>query len=92
MGRSKIDGATEASGALVSLEALPAYVGDFLFRSVWDGADNMSGSKVWNSLPAVQEGRLIEIGFGFSYYGDIYSLDKQLDFVVEKMLAAGAAK
>ncbi|MFC3803347.1 helix-turn-helix domain-containing protein [Cohnella sp. GCM10012308] len=90
--QKKIDVAVEAAGESVSMEALPAYVGDFLFRSVWDGADDMSGSKVWTSLPAVQEGRLIEIGFGFSYYGDIYSLDKQLDFVVEKMLEAGADK
>lgn len=90
--QQKIDSTTEALSEAVSMEALPQFVGDYLFRSMWDGADDMSGSKVWTSLPAVQEGGLIEIDFGFSYYGDIYSLDKQLDFVVEKMLEAGAAK
>lgn len=90
--QKKIDVATEASGESVSMEALPQFVGDYLFRSMWDGADDMSGSKVWSSLPAVKEGRLIEIGFGFSYYSDIYSLDKQLDFVVEKLLTAGKAQ
>jgi len=35
----------------------------------------------------VKEGRLIEISFGLSYYNDIYSLDKQLDFVMDSLLA-----
>lgn len=38
-------------------------------------------------MPAIKEGRLIEIDFGLSYYNDIYSLDKQLDFLVDNLLA-----
>ncbi|WP_141505110.1 AraC family transcriptional regulator [Paenibacillus luteus] len=86
--QKKIDGREKATGGFVSLEVLPEYIGDFVFRSVWDGADDLSENAIWNSIPAVKEGRLIEIGFDFSYYSDIYSLDKQLDFVVEKLVSA----
>ncbi|MFC4306997.1 ABC transporter substrate-binding protein [Cohnella boryungensis] len=83
----QIDVATVGTGKEVSLEVLQEYSGDFIFRSSWEGMDNLAEDKVWNSIPAVKEGRVIEIEFGFSYYNDIYSLDKQLDFVVEQMLA-----
>ncbi|MEK4462258.1 AraC family transcriptional regulator [Paenibacillus sp. FSL H8-0315] len=86
--QKKIDGREKATGGFVSLEVLPEYIGDFVFRSVWDGADDLSDNPIWNSIPAIKEGRLIEIGFDFSYYSDIYSLDKQLDFVVEKLVSA----
>ncbi|MNW00779.1 hypothetical protein D3C71_1963180 [compost metagenome] len=48
---------------------------------------DLSDNTIWNNIPAVKEGRLIEISFGLSYYNDIYSLDKQLDFIVESLLA-----
>jgi len=86
--QKKIDGREKATGGFVSLEVLPEYIGDFVFRSVWDGADDLSDNPIWNSIPAVKEGRMIEIGFDFSYYSDIYSLDKQLDFVVENLVSA----
>ncbi|MFF2885941.1 ABC transporter substrate-binding protein [Paenibacillus sp. NPDC057967] len=86
--QKKMDSSKEATGNSVSLEVLSDYIGDFVFRSVWDGADDLSDNPVWNSIPAIKEGRLIEIGFDFSYYSDIYSLDKQLDFIVEKLLKA----
>ncbi|MFE4711593.1 AraC family transcriptional regulator [Paenibacillus sp. NPDC056722] len=86
--QKKIDGREKATGGFVSLEVLPEYIGDFVFRSVWDGADDLTDNPIWNSIPAIKEGRLIEIGFDFSYYSDIYSLDKQLDFVVEKLVSA----
>ncbi|REK75140.1 AraC family transcriptional regulator [Paenibacillus paeoniae] len=86
--QKKMDSSKEATGNTVSLEVLSDYIGDFVFRSVWDGADDLSENPVWNSIPAIKEGRLIEIGFDFSYYSDIYSLDKQLDFIVEKLLEA----
>ncbi|MFF2480407.1 AraC family transcriptional regulator [Paenibacillus sp. NPDC058071] len=86
--QKKIDGREKATGGFVSLEVLPEYIGDFVFRSVWDGADDLSDNPIWNSIPAIKEGRMIEIGFDFSYYSDIYSLDKQLDFVVENLVSA----
>ncbi|WP_238327918.1 AraC family transcriptional regulator [Paenibacillus gorillae] len=86
--QKKIDVANEGSGGSVSMEVLPKYLGDYVIRSVWDGADDLSDNAIWQSVPAVKQGRVIEIEFGFCYYSDIYSLDKQLDFIVEKLLAA----
>lgn len=86
--QKKIDGREQSTGGFISMEVLPEYIGDIVFRSVWDGADDLSDNPIWNSIPAVKEGRLIEIGFDFSYYSDIYSLDKQLDFVVENLVSA----
>lgn len=85
--QAEIDKATEASGIELSFEVLPEYIGDFVFRSSYEGMADLSESVVWNSIPAVKEGRLIEISFGLSYYNDIYSLDKQLDFIVDSLLA-----
>ncbi|MCG7406499.1 AraC family transcriptional regulator [Paenibacillus sp. ACRRX] len=71
----------------VSFEVLHKYAGDYIFRSAYDGMVDLSENKIWNSIPAVKEGRLIDISFGLSYYNDIYSLDKQLDFIVDSLLA-----
>lgn len=71
----------------VSLEKLSDYAGDYVFRSSYEGMEDLTSHPVWNSIPAIKEGRLIEIDFGLAYYSDIYSLNKQLDFVVESMLA-----
>lgn len=90
--QKKIDSAKEAEGKSVSMEVLPEYLGDYVIRSVWDGADDLSDNPIWKSVPAVQKGRIIEIEFGFAYYSDIYSLDKQLNFVVDKLLAADGKK
>ncbi|SFF19080.1 iron complex transport system substrate-binding protein [Paenibacillus algorifonticola] len=84
--QDKIDVATVGNGENVSLEVLPEYTGDYIFRSSWMGMDDLSDNSIWNSIPAIKEGRLIEIEFGLAYYSDIYSLDKQLDFIVEKLL------
>jgi len=83
----EIDTTIEASGKDVSYEVLSEYVGDYVFRVSYDGMEDLSDNTIWNNLPAVKEGRLIEIDFGLSYYNDIYSLDKQLDFIVERLLA-----
>ncbi len=84
----EIDKATEAVGIEMSFELLSDYIGDFVFRSSYDGMADLSDNAVWNSIPAVKEGRLIDISFGLSYYNDIYSLDKQLDYIVDSLLAA----
>ncbi|YCI23092.1 hypothetical protein M1D71_18405 [Paenibacillus sp. Z3-2] len=86
--QKKIDVVSEAGGSNLSMEVLPEYIGDYVLRSVYEGADNLTNDPIWSSILAVKEGRLIEIDFEFFYYSDIYSVNKQLDFVVEKMLAA----
>ncbi|OBR63242.1 hypothetical protein A7K91_25160 [Paenibacillus oryzae] len=76
-----------ANAQSISFEVLHEYAGDYIFRSSYDGMVDLSDHTIWNNIPAVKEGRLIEISFGLSYYNDIYSLDKQLDFIVESLLA-----
>lgn len=88
--QEEIATSTDATGHEVSFEALPEYAGDYIIRSSYEGMADLSDNAVWNSLPAIKEGRLIEIDFGLSYYNDIYSLDKQLDFLVDSLLATAA--
>ncbi|QOS79980.1 ABC transporter substrate-binding protein [Paenibacillus sp. JNUCC31] len=90
--QKKIDVVSEAGGSNLSMEVLPEYIGDYVFRSVYEGADNLTDDPIWSSIPAVKEGRLIEIDFEFFYYSDIYSVSKQIDFVVEHLLAASRVK
>ncbi|MGW9124536.1 helix-turn-helix domain-containing protein [Paenibacillus chitinolyticus] len=80
-------GSKAASSKNVSLEVLHQYSGDYVFRSAYEGMVDLSQNPAWKQIPAVKEGRLIEISFGLSYYNDIYSLDKQLDFVMDSLLA-----
>ena len=90
--QKKMDVVSEAGGSNLSMEVLPEYIGDYVFRSVYEGADNLTNDPIWSSIPAVKEGRLIEIDFEFFYYSDIYSVNKQIDFVVEHLLAASRVK
>lgn len=90
--QKKIDVVSDAAGSTLSMEVLPEYMGDYVFRSVYEGADNLNDNPIWNSIPAIKEGRLIEIDFDFFYYSDIYSINKQIDFVVEHLLAASKVK
>lgn len=84
--QQEIDAATGANGMDVSFETLESYIGDIVFRSSYEGMFDLSDHPIWNNIPAVKEGRLIEISFGLSYYNDIFSLDKQLDFIVDRLL------
>ncbi|OPA81001.1 AraC family transcriptional regulator [Paenibacillus selenitireducens] len=83
----KIDTSKAAGSEVVSMEVLPQYVGDFLLRSSYEGMEDLSGNKVWASIPAVKAGNMIEIEFGLFYYSDIYSLNTQLDVITDKLLA-----
>ncbi|HEY2492562.1 MAG TPA: AraC family transcriptional regulator [Paenibacillus sp.] len=85
--QKKIDVATGATGDSVSMEVLSDYIGDYVFRSSYKGMDDLTGNAIWNSIPAIKEGRLIEISFNLFYYNDIYSIDKQLDFMMEHLLS-----
>ncbi|MDT0123641.1 ABC transporter substrate-binding protein [Paenibacillus sp. RRE4] len=89
--QDKIDVVSDEDGSTISMEVLPEYMGDYVFRSVYEGADVLTDNPIWSSIPAVKEGRLIEIDFDFFYYSDIYSINKQLDFVVDKLLSAPRA-
>lgn len=90
--QQKIDSKSDMGGDSVSFEVLADYSGDYIFRSSYDGMADLTADPLWNSIPAVKEGRLMEIDFGLSYYSDIYSLNAQLDFIVDKLLAAPRVK
>lgn len=86
--QKKIDDKNNTDEAInVSLEVLTDYAGDFVFRSSYEGMVDLTDHPVWSNIPAVKEGRLIEMDFGFCYYNDIYSLTKQLDFIVDNLVA-----
>lgn len=72
----------------VSFEVLPEYTGDFIIRNAFEGMADLSKDKIWTSLPAVQNNRVIEMAFGFSYYSDIYSAAAQIEFVKDSLLRA----
>jgi iron complex transport system substrate-binding protein len=86
--QEKIETATGADGESVSFEVLSKYSGDYIFRSSYDGMADLSQDPIWNNIPAVKEGRLMPLDFGLSYYSDIYSLNVQLDYIVNTLLAA----
>lgn len=86
--QEKVETSTEAVGEDVSFEVLADYSGDYMFRSSYEGMADLTQDPIWNSIPAVKAGRLINIDFGLSYYSDIYSLNAQLDYIVESLLAA----
>lgn len=90
--QQKIDTATGADGESVSFEVLAKYSGDYIFRSSYDGMADLTQNPIWNNIPAVKEGRLMEIDFGLGYYSDIYSLNVQLDYIVNALLAAPRVK
>lgn len=90
--QQKIDSKTDMGGDSVSFEVLADYSGDYIFRSSYEGMADLTEDPLWNGIPAVKEGRLMNIDFGLSYYNDIYSLNAQLDFIVEHLLAAPRVK
>ncbi|MFF2886260.1 ABC transporter substrate-binding protein [Paenibacillus sp. NPDC057967] len=82
----------DATSMDVSYEVLPQYAGDYVFRSAFEGMADLSDNPIWNNIPAVKEGRLIDMSFGLFFYNDIFSLEKQLDFVVDSLLGIGESK
>lgn len=75
------------SGSGFSLETLPQYTGDILVQFVWDGMDDMSTNPVWTSLPAVKNGKLIEIPFSMAHYPDVLSQIQQIEYLADALLA-----
>ncbi|EAZ87837.1 AraC family transcriptional regulator [Lysinibacillus fusiformis] len=78
----------DATSMDVSYEVLNQYAGDYVFRSAFEGMEDLSDNQIWNNIPAVKDGRLIDMSFGLFFYNDIFSLDKQLDFVVDSLLSS----
>ncbi|WP_256710708.1 ABC transporter substrate-binding protein [Paenibacillus sp. FSL H8-0548] len=77
----------------ISLEAIPQYLGeaDYIFQGFSRGEEqdkkDVLESPVWNSVSAVKAGNVFSYDVRSYYFSDAYALDKQLDEVVEKLLA-----
>ncbi|MDF2802062.1 MAG: AraC family transcriptional regulator [Anaerocolumna sp.] len=71
----------------VSMEVLSEYCGDYLINSVWNGSEDLSQNDVWNSIPAVKEGRLIEVDFSDYFSNDLYTSSKQMKLLAETFLS-----
>lgn len=90
--QKKLEVSSEATSETVSMEVLPQYIGDFVLRSSYEGMEDFSSNAVWNRIPAVKDGHMIEIEFGMFYYSDLYSLNAQIDIITEMLLTAAAGK
>ncbi|MCS4471562.1 hypothetical protein JQ038_01050 [Clostridium botulinum] len=56
-------------------------------QAVWKyREDNLKDNEVWRNLPAVKENRIIKTDGDLFYYMDLYSMDKQLDYIVNAIL------
>ncbi|MBX3015976.1 MAG: ABC transporter substrate-binding protein [Caldilineaceae bacterium] len=80
----------EGRGSL-SYEVAADYFGDYV---IWflmeDYVSEFAQSEIWQSIPAVQEGHIVEIPgnmLGLFYYDDVSSLIAQLDYIIEALNA-----
>ncbi|WP_101698385.1 AraC family transcriptional regulator [Clostridium minihomine] len=71
----------------VSMEVMEQYCGDYIIRSVWDGSENLDENAVWNSIPAVKQGYVIEVDFTDYFARDLYTSTKQLEDLTQAFLA-----
>jgi iron complex transport system substrate-binding protein len=79
----------------LSLEALPEYAADNIFITTWSAQGNndkkleeLKNSAIWKNLDAVKNNQVYEMNFDNMYYADPYSLEGQLDLMVEKIMAS----
>jgi iron complex transport system substrate-binding protein len=75
----------------LSYEVASQYFGDYVLWFLKEGYDSeYAKTEIWNSIPAVKNGNIIEIPADYSglfYYSDVASMTGQLDFIVDKLLA-----
>lgn len=66
---------------VISLEALSEYTGDFIFYGVLDGTDpkEVIDSKIWETLPAVKDGKTMEYEQVAWMHRDPITLNQQVD-------------
>ncbi|WP_099204412.1 AraC family transcriptional regulator [Scatolibacter rhodanostii] len=68
----------------LSYEVIPEYAGDYILLNT--DTDNLVDNAVWNELPAVKEGRLIQASTDMFWFNDVISMSKQIDVITEAML------
>lgn len=68
----------------ISYETLKDYVGDYIFSD--QRISELKDVEVWESLPAVREGRLVQNSSGMFWFSDITSMNAQMDFIMDSLL------
>ncbi|MCI8367948.1 MAG: ABC transporter substrate-binding protein [Eggerthellaceae bacterium] len=70
---------------VISLEALPQYAGDFILHGVLDGTDSafVDDSTLWNNLPAVKDGRVLQYEQVAFMHRDPITLKNQLQIFID---------
>ena len=68
----------------ISYETLKDYAGDYIFSD--ERIADLKGVEVWESLPAVKEGRLVQNSSGMFWFSDITSMNAQMDFIMDSLL------
>lgn len=79
----------EGRGSL-SYEVAADYFGDYILWFLQEDYESeFAQTEIWDSIPAVKEGRIVSIPGEYSglfYYSDATSLNAQLDYMVESLL------
>ena len=85
-----IESTGEGRGTL-SYEVAHEYFGDYILWCRQEGTESeYAKTDIWQSIPAVAEGRVLEIPGkyqGMFYYDDVLSLTAQLDYLVDALNA-----
>ena len=70
---------------VISLEAMPEYAGDFILHGVLDGTDSafVDDSTLWNNLPAVEAGRVLQYEQVAFMHRDPITLNNQLQIFID---------
>ncbi len=83
--KNLIEKSGEGRGS-ISYEVAHEYFGDYILWFRQEGKESdYAKTDIWKSIPAVAEGRVVEIPGKYSglfYYSDVMSLTKQLDYMV----------
>ncbi|WP_028546530.1 ABC transporter substrate-binding protein [Paenibacillus taiwanensis] len=75
----------------LSYEVASQYFGDYVLWFLKEGYESeYAKSVIWNSIPAVKQGNVIQIPAevgGLFYYSDVASMTAQLDYILDRLLA-----
>lgn len=70
----------------ISLEVLPAYVGDY-FIHLGDYPEDWETNEVINSIPTIKDGKTLPLSSQLTWYSDIYSASALVDKITSELIA-----
>ncbi|WP_326512748.1 AraC family transcriptional regulator [Clostridium intestinale] len=68
----------------ISYETLQDYAGDYIFSD--EQIEKMKGNNIWESVPTVKNGNVVQVESGMFWFSDIQSFNAQLDVIVNGLL------